>query len=138
MNVGKLANSCWSYSFSVVAKRYCCTKYKIDNNFKYNHANICNFTQSLDIDLKCLKIDVFIISTLVCTQPHLNVITGWRRGILQEPWWRVPGTAGVELTTSREDHLHRRCTGRHSHCLCHRSSHVLQSRVLQEVESCGC
>ena len=29
-----------------------------------------------------------------------NIIISWRRDVLQEPWWRVPGTAGVELTTS--------------------------------------
>ena len=40
------------------------------------------------------------MSRLVCTQPNLNVITGWRRDFLQEPWWRVQGTAGAELTTS--------------------------------------
>ena len=58
------------------------------------------YTLSLDIYFQRLKINIFITLILVCTQPHLNVITGWRRDILQEPWWRVPGTAGVELTTS--------------------------------------
>ena len=58
------------------------------------------YTLSLDIYFQRLKVNIFITSKLVGTQPHLNVITGWRRDILQEPWWRVPGTAGVELTTS--------------------------------------
>ena len=54
----------------------------------------------LHIYFQYFKIDVFIVSILVSTQPYLNVITGWGRDLFPEPWWRVEVTAGAVLPTS--------------------------------------
>ena len=56
--------------------------------------------QSLHIDLQSLKVNVYLESIPSSTQPHLDVITDWRRDLFPEPWWRVEFTAGVVLTTS--------------------------------------
>ena len=45
-----------------------------------------------------LHCDIFIVSILITTQPHLNVISGGE--LLHEPWRSVPGAACVVLTTS--------------------------------------
>ena len=58
----------------------------------YYLINMLRFTSfrwnklSLHIQLKCLECDVFIISSLIRTQPHLNIIIGWRRHLFQEQW----------------------------------------------------
>ena len=66
--------------------------------FSYYTIFICSMLL-LRVDLQCLHCDVFITSTLISTQPHLNVISGGRRQLFQEPRRRVPGAAGVVLTT---------------------------------------
>ena len=54
----------------------------------------------LYVYLHCLHCDVFIVSILITTQSHLNVIRGGRRELFHEPWRSVPGAAGIEGTTT--------------------------------------
>ena len=54
----------------------------------------------LHIKFNCLKVDIFIITCLISTQPHLNVITSWRGKLFHEPRRVVEGTSGVQLTTA--------------------------------------
>ena len=54
----------------------------------------------LHVQFKYFKVNIFIIGILVSAKPHLDVVTGWRRDLFPEPWWRVDVTAGVVLPTS--------------------------------------
>ena len=54
----------------------------------------------LNVQIKCLKDNIFIISLFMSTEPHFNVIMSACWQLFHKPWRVVEGTASIEWTTA--------------------------------------